>query len=371
MLLDPNRQQSMGQGLLNFLGSPQSMAMAQGLLAGSAPSMTQPVTFGGALGQGLGAMQKRGDIERQAKLLQEKFEEQKLMDRAKLEMQKAMMDAKIKAQAEGRQQNLTGLPQEYASLERLGEIYGYNSDVYQNAKKALDVRLSGLQNLQDYRSHLNDTMDKRTSTPLGKYQHELEDIKEGWIPGTGRTQPIQTQEEQQRLLDQYELMQQKTISNPKVAERTLFAKNIDKTLENIDIDALTQYGGAQGTFKKTKEEAKAIFGQESEEYRKHVESIAAAKLLAKQMRQFYGDSISPSVKEDLEMLTNPASWKNNPEIAKRAFNRIKTILEQEQETFREGLKSTKPYQKSDKTTKKPTEYSDEELLSIINGENNG
>lgn len=54
-----------GAGLLSFLQQPETLALAQGLLAGSQPSMTQPSTFGGALGQGFAAMQMRGDKERE------------------------------------------------------------------------------------------------------------------------------------------------------------------------------------------------------------------------------------------------------------------------------------------------------------------
>lgn len=52
-------------GLLKFLQSPEAMALGQGLLAGSQPSMTQPSSFGGALAQGLGNMQQVSDRNRE------------------------------------------------------------------------------------------------------------------------------------------------------------------------------------------------------------------------------------------------------------------------------------------------------------------
>ncbi len=54
----------------------------------------------------------------------------------------------------GKEQNLTGIAQEYRSVEKLGEIYGTDSAVYKKAKAALDMKEQQAQGLQDYRESI-------------------------------------------------------------------------------------------------------------------------------------------------------------------------------------------------------------------------
>ena len=72
--------------------------------------------------------------------------------------------------------------------------------------------------------------------------------------------------------------------------------------------------------------------------------MAAAELLAKQVRQFYGDSIQPSMQARIEEMINPASWANNPKIAKQNFDTVTSILKKETGTYRGALKSTKEFE---------------------------
>lgn len=309
-------------GLLNFLQSPQTMALAGGLLQGAAPSMTQPSNFASAFGKGLQEYNK-SDIALR----------------------------KIKSD----KQNLTGLPQEYASLETLKSQVGENHPTYLAAKRALDLRLASQESMINYREKLYDTADKRYSTSMGKHGLEIQDIEEGFVPGTDRTVRIQSENEKNKLLNSYKLKIQKDTTDPKTRERVLFAKNIDKTIKSIDIDKLVKYAGAFGTIDKLSEQAKSFVGRESEEYRQYNENLVAVKLLAKQMRQFYGDSISPSVNEDLKTIANPSTWYNSPNVAKRTFERLVSILNQEEDTFREALTSISAYEKEAEASPMTTE----------------
>jgi len=63
-------------GLLNFLQQPQTMALAQGLLQGSQPSMEGPVTFGGAFGKGLEAYNASDLKQKGIQKEEERFEKQ-------------------------------------------------------------------------------------------------------------------------------------------------------------------------------------------------------------------------------------------------------------------------------------------------------
>lgn len=68
-----NKQQDFLGGLLSFLQSPEAKGLSAGLLQGSAPSMTQPTSFGGALGFGLQNAQKFGEADQKRKLAEKIF----------------------------------------------------------------------------------------------------------------------------------------------------------------------------------------------------------------------------------------------------------------------------------------------------------
>lgn len=246
-------------------------------------------------------------------------------------------------QAEG--QGLTGLPQEYASYEVLKRKLGEDHPSVKQAKRALDARLEATEQLTKNRVKYVETADKRASTPLGKLQLEREDIDAGYMPGTNKTVTL---DDDQRLAlrNQYDLEIQKKISDVDTRKRSLFASNIDKTIKMIDTDALTQYAGLYGEGKKKAEQLKSMTGHESEDYAKYQEALVAADTLAIQVRQFYGESITPSVREALHDITNPASWKNNPKLAKRQFQKLVDILENETSTFKGALQSPKEFQQN-------------------------
>lgn len=210
-------------------------------------------------------------------------------------------------------------------------------------RNAFQQNLESKQVLNDYRKGLTETTQKRSSTNLGKLTQELSDIQKGFMPGTNGQ--VQLSPEMQRELEgQYKLQMQKSSSDTQARSRNLMASNIEKTLGNINTEDLTRYAGLKGTLKKGSEEAKAPLGKESKEYQDFVTSAKNAKLLAHQVRQFYGDSIQPSVLGALENMTNPATWKNNPKLAMKEFEALKKTLRQEMGTYRGALKNTSEYE---------------------------
>ncbi|HMF70696.1 MAG TPA: hypothetical protein VK616_04455, partial [Flavitalea sp.] len=194
------------------------------------------------------------------------------------------------------------------------------------------------------------TADKRASTPLAKTEQEIEDVKAGFVPGTDRSQPIEDPRMQSEMLERLKLQRQKSISDVDSRKRALFASNIDKTLENIDVDHLTQYAGFKGGMSKAIQEGLAPLGKESKEYGKYQKALTGAKLLAKQVRQFYGDSITPEMQKGLQSITNPATWSNNPKIAKQNFNVVKNLLKKETGTYRGALKGTGEFQEQEESS---------------------
>lgn len=225
-------------------------------------------------------------------------------------------------------------------LERIKNIAGEDSPFFKRAQDAFNREQQAKQGLVDYRSALTGTADKRYSTQTGKRLQEQSDIDAGFMPGTGRTVPI-APEQQKKFADEYALKGLKEVTDTNFRNKAAFARNIDKTIESIDIDALTRYAGAPGQVKLIMESLAAPFGMESKDYQDYQQAMKGAQLLAKQIRQFYGDSIQPNMVEKIENMTSPATWRNNPELAKNSFNTLADILKKETKTYTGSLKSSK------------------------------
>jgi len=229
---------------------------------------------------------------------------------------------------------LSGVAREAFGLELLKQQYGPNSDVYKDARRQYEANLAQSDILNQYRQALSGTANKRASTTLGKTEMEIADI------ANRRDLPPY---EKEAMIGRYELSRQKQISDSDARKRALFASNVDKTLENINPKDLVQYGGIKGQAKLKADQIKAGLGNASKDYVKYQDALTGAKLLAKQVRQFYGDSITPQVQEQLAEMVNPATWANNPDVALRKFNRFKKILQSETGTYRSALKETKEF----------------------------
>jgi hypothetical protein len=218
---------------------------------------------------------------------------------------------------------------------------------------------------------------------LGKLILQQQEIKEGFAPGTNREISL-TPEEQEYFLGQNELAIQKLGSDSQTRQRALFAKNLVKSIDSTDIDALTQYSGIPGAAKLAKEEAKNALGKPSEDYLKYTEALTAAKLEAKELRQFLGESITPSVSEAIETLVNPTGLRMSPAAAKRKIEKSREIIKKQLDTYQKALLSAAPYRKEEHQVEQvnleaPTQatqpkenpyanLSDEELMQLIGGE---
>ena len=238
---------------------------------------------------------------------------------------------------------LTGTARDYLSLQLLGQRYGEDSPIYQSAKNAMDEKQQAQQGLIAYRQGLTQNNDRRFATPTGKLSVEENDVDLGFLPGTGRTVPI-TPEQQQNLKNRYELKRQKDSSDTDTRKRALFATNAQITLQGIDPYALTQFSGLKGAAKLAEEEVKAQLGKPSDDFLAYQRAKTNATLLAKQVRQMYGDSITPGVQEKLALLTNPSTLRNSPQVALSIFKTFSDILKREAGTFHSALKSTRPYE---------------------------
>jgi len=218
-----------------------------------------------------------------------------------------------------------GVAGEVEGLEALRMKFGPNSPQYKNGLRAFNTKL-GLQKARS--AYFGSNVDLKYKPTAVKLKYAANKARE-----EGRLGDAQ----------QYELGVIKSTTDSDARKRARFAANIDKSYAQIDPQALSQYAGLLGSLEKTGQAGLASVGKESKNYDNYQKSLTAANLLASQIRQFYGDSIQPAMIARLELLTNPASWKNNPNLALQNFYQIKNLLNKEMQTYRDSLANTNVY----------------------------
>jgi hypothetical protein len=175
----------------------------------------------------------------------------------------------------------------------------------------------------------------------------------------------------QELSDAYGLTRLKQTTDSATRQKNLYATNVEKTIDNINVDDLTKYSGVKGATEYASEKSKDALGfPTSDDFKKFNEAMNASQFLASQARQFYGESIQPGMRKKLEDLTNPSSWMRSPETAKTLFNNTKKILGQEMQTYRDAMKSTEVYKgKGNNSTNLNNQTSNIQQTKNIGGNN--
>lgn len=272
-----------------------------------------------------------------------------------------LLDAQAKnelAQAK-RNEELAGLPfggrempgaaGRALAVEMVKRKYGEDSTEYREAKSLYDLDKQKTQQTMDYQKSLMDTQGKRYATTEGKLAQEAEEISHGIMPGTtvgGKQGTPLSPDQQKRLGGFYKLKQLKDVTDTNVRQRILYSKNMEKTMQNLNVDNLVTYSGPQGMRDLAKDKINAARGIVTPRYESYKESLTAAKTLAKQVRQFYGDSITAGVQEGLRQLTNPTSWIEHPKVAKAQYNRFAHILQTEAKTFTDAARNSDIYEET-------------------------
>lgn len=240
-------------------------------------------------------------------------------------------------------------------VEQMRNQFGEDDPRYIEAKKAHQMQLDARESLMGYRQQLAQTAPFRATSPLGK------SIAEGQGRGAldmlmgdgGQHAPVGVQPEvgavtgtpplgspkspvDPQIQQAYEQEIAKKTTDADARKRLLFANNIDKTLETINLDDLTSYSGIQNIPKYLDHSGQAALGDAPEEFVRHKQAVESAAFLADQMRQFYGDSIQPAAMKRLRALANPSTWYQNPKVAKAQFEQLKKILEMETQTYKDA-----------------------------------
>ena len=266
---------------------------------------------------------------------------------------------------------MTGPAQELFSIEIARRQLGADNPLVKRMENAYALQQQNIQSQIANRDMLTESAPKRFSTPITKTQLELEEARRGYLPGSAGA--VQLSPDQQKyFVGMLENKSLKDSTDTKSREKALYASNIDKTIASFNVKDLTRFAGPVGAIKKKIEQGKALTQSESEDYQKYEKARTAVELLASQVRQFYGESIQPSVREHLEELSDPSSWSNNPKLAEQKFNQFRSILEKETQTYKNALRGPQEYGASGydavvKGGQQPdySHMSDEELLRAL------
>ncbi len=303
-------------------------------------------------------------------LTQRKMENEALASKG---AERAFTEAKTKKITEGIEHpelNLAGLPEiarQRAYVESVKKAYGADSPQAMQAQKDLNLTVSNLQSQQRYRNVLAETLPKRSLSTLGKVLTEQQLIELGYSPtgkpiGSKATAPIKPQvagtplgtpylENKLATMSKEDLIKAKNapFGTEASALYSLYGSKLSGMGDNIKKlpyaaliegslatmlpyrSSMAYYSGVAGRAKYAKDIASSqLTGEMTPQLRDYTKyKEMASSTLAPQIRQYYGDSITPSVQKKLEDITNPSTWKNSPERALTSLDALIEILRKE------------------------------------------
>jgi hypothetical protein len=164
-----------------------------------------------------------------------------------------------------------------------------------------------------------------------------------------RARAIELEGEDSPIVQQYDLAIQKATTDSDVRRRNLFANNLVKSMENANVDDLVQFSGPSGQINLKYEQTKDMLGKPSEQYMRYKEAKQAVSLEAKEVRQFFGDSITKEVQQALKDMVDATSLTVSPKTAKRMINKSREIIKKQLGTYQKALTSTSPYARQEKS----------------------
>ncbi len=179
-------------------------------------------------------------------------------------------------------------------------------------------------------------------TGIGKLYNELQQVDEGYLPGSNGAIELDP-EQQQELRNRYLMQIQKNTTDQPTRTTVLRGQNLLKSIDASNIDDLTRYSGLRGALSLKAEQTKDLTGNPSEEYLKYLEAQQAVKLEAKELRQFFGDSITPDAANALYDMVNATSLTKSPEAAKRMIEKSRATIKKQVDTFEKALHSSEAY----------------------------
>jgi hypothetical protein len=210
-----------------------------------------------------------------------------------------------------------------------------------------------------FRAQSLDIQKRKSLGKAGQALANLYDAKAGYIPGTDKK--FLSDEDRQSAIKTFQSEINKVATDTNQRNKLIAANQIEQTIKNLDIDALTAYSGVFGNAQLKKDEIKAGLSGASPEYQAYTQARTQAELLAKQIRQFYGDSIQPTAVKQIKALTNPNSWAVSPEQAKQNYLAFVQTLGQETNILKDVFVYADSAKFNKNLNKAKVRASDEEL----------
>lgn len=246
----------------------------------------------------------------------------------------------------------SGAAGKIVGLEMLKKYYGENSPQYQAAKQQFDLDAQSDISRIHYQDKLANTVPIRYTTPEGRRIIESDYAHQGLSPtGTPVGEPVIPGAPNYMgnnvggtsAANQYDLKTVKQNIPASVLSKNLYATNIEKTVDNLDLDKLTQFNGLLSQPELKKQEALDLIGKSSPEYQEYKAQVNLLNFLGSQVRQFYGDSIQPNAMEKKIASINPTGAFISSGTGKQKFNNAIKVLKQELQTYRDAGQSTDVY----------------------------
>ncbi len=251
--------------------------------------------------------------------------------------------------------NVPGPAGQIVGLEMVKGLYGEGSPQYQQALKAFNLSQESTGSRIGYQDALKNSLPIRYTTPEGRQIIEQSNVDQGASPaGTPEGEPVVPGQPSYHPPSQqgvttpegqhYGLRQTKQDLPGFVMQKNLYANNIDKTIDNVNLDDLTRYNGPIGQLKLKEQQGLDVVGKPtSEEYKKYKEAESKFNFLSNQVRQFYGDSIQPTAMERLQEKLDPRGGFKSSNTGKTSFNSTKDLLKKELQTYRDASKNASVY----------------------------
>lgn len=284
----------------------------------------------------------------------------------------------------------SGIAGDMWGLEMVKQQFGENSPQYAAAVQQYNLDLEKTKSQTAYQNVLAGTLPTRMLTPQGRGIVEQSNLQSGAMPtgqpwnqmpyfsggvggmgsnsisqamnvpgnpnqppqpgipsqagmqspqsGVNGIQPQQLPAPAQELSALYGAKREKDATDLDARKRMRFAENIEKSFQLIDPDALTSYSGAKGQAQLAYEQGLDSAGfNTSEKFKKYQASLIPAITAAAQVRQFLGESIQPSMREELLSLTNPSTWNSSPATAKLKLQQFMKLMENEAQTYSDAV----------------------------------
>lgn len=308
-------------------------------------------------------------------------------------------------------QQLPGAAGQLLGLESIKRMFGENSEQYNLAKRQFDLGQRNTESRIGYQDALTDSMPMRYLTQTGKgiveqanvgqgnapsglsWENQINPPPQGQLPlsdseiqklkilhgvsGNNQTltqPPTQTPRQElvqnrlapasaQELFNQYGLKRLKETTDEDTRKRARFATNVEKTLDNIDIKSLMQYGAINGKLMFKADQMAASLKHPPERYQKFLAALDKAHYAADQVTQFYGSSIQPEMLKQKLARLNPAAYDVDPDTAEKVFRSNADLLRKELATYRDALSTPDAYKSQDNQQQNTSnnKYSQEDI----------